>query len=243
MWSRRLVLCAVFMPLAFLVLRDAPVRFDAPEHHSLPVAPPGAPRPDIVPRSSWHADERMVKHAAAYTGRVSAAFIHHTGHANGYDCADAPELLRSIQENHIKADGWDDIGYNFLVDRCGTIYEGRAGGITRPVRGAHTKGFNADTVGIAAIGTFGAGVPVPAAVVEAVARVIAWKLRPGIDPRGSVRLVSTNDESRYPKGHAAELHVVSGHRDSYLTDCPGDALYGQLPAIREAVAAFRERRR
>ncbi|MFC9243083.1 peptidoglycan recognition protein [Streptomyces sp. NPDC057136] len=243
MWSRRLVLCAVFMPLAFLVLRDAPVRFAAPEPLALPEVPPGAPQPEIVPRSFWHADEGMVKHAAAYTGRVSAAFIHHTGNSNGYDCADAPELLRRIQANHIKADGWDDIGYNFLVDRCGTIYEGRAGGITRPVRGAHTKGFNADSVGIAAIGTFGAGVPVPKAVVEAISRVIAWKLRPGTDPRGSVRLVSTNDESRYPKGHAAKLHVVSGHRDSYLTDCPGDAMYAQLPAIREMVSALRERRR
>lgn len=243
MWSRRLVLCAVFMPLVFLVLRDAPVRFDAPEPRALPVAPPGAPQPEIVPRSAWHADEAMVRHAAAYTGRVSAAFIHHTGHSNDYDCADAPELLRAIQENHIKEDGWDDIGYNFLVDRCGTIYEGRAGGITRPVRGAHTKGFNAHTVGIAAIGTFGAGVLVPKAVVEAIARVIAWKLRPGIDPRGSVRLVSTNGESRYPKGEAVELQVVSGHRDSFLTDCPGEALYGQLPAIREATAVLRERHR
>ncbi|MGP3632104.1 peptidoglycan recognition protein family protein [Streptomyces sp. 24-1644] len=243
MWSRRLVLCAVFMPLAFLVLRDAPVRFAAPESLALPEAPPGAPQPDIVPRSTWRADEGMVKDAAAYTGRVSAAFIHHTGHTNGYDCADAPELLRGIQAAHIQKDGWDDIGYNFVVDRCGTIYEGRAGGITRPVRGAHTKGFNADSVGIAAIGTFGADVPVPNAVVEAIARVIAWKLRPGIDPRGSVRLVSTNDQSRYPKGQAVKLHVVSGHRDSYLTGCPGDSLYAQLPAIREAVAALRERRR
>ncbi|MGW8883004.1 peptidoglycan recognition protein family protein [Streptomyces sp. NPDC055749] len=242
-WSRRLVLCAVFMPLAFLVLRDAPVRFAAPAPLALPEAPPGAPRPEIVPRSSWRADEGMVKHAATYTGSVSAAFIHHTGHTNGYDCAEAPELLRAIQADHVEQDGWDDIGYNFVVDRCGTIYEGRAGGVTRPVRGAHTKGFNAHTVGIAAIGTFGAGVPVPKAVVEAIARVIAWKLRPGADPRGSVRLVSTNDESRFPKGHTAELHVVSGHRDSYLTGCPGDALYGQLPAIREAVAALRERRR
>ncbi|WP_328911426.1 peptidoglycan recognition protein [Streptomyces sp. NBC_00234] len=243
MWSRRLVLCAVSIPLAFLVLRDAPVRFAAPARLALPEAPPGAPQPEIVPRSDWGADERMVRHAATYTGRVSAAFIHHTGHTNGYDCADAPELLRGIQADHIKQDGWDDIGYNFVVDRCGTIYEGRAGGITRPVRGAHTKGFNADSVGIAAIGTFGAGVPVPKAVVEAIARVIAWKLRPGADPRGSVRLVSTNDESRFPKGHAAELHVISGHRDSYLTGCPGDALYAQLPAIRDAVAALRERRR
>ncbi|GAA3013282.1 peptidoglycan recognition protein family protein [Streptomyces fulvorobeus] len=243
MWSRRLALCAVFIPLAFLVLGDAPARFGASEALPLPEAPPGAPQPDIVPRSSWHADEDMVRHAATYSGRVSAAFIHHTGHSNGYDCADAPELLRGIQANHVREDGWDDIGYNFVVDRCGTIYEGRAGGITRPVRGAHTKGFNADSVGIAAIGTFGAEVPVPKEVVAAIARVIAWKLRPGIDPEGTVRLVSTNDESRFPRGHTATLHVVSGHRDSFLTRCPGDGLYAQLPAIREAVADLRRPRR
>ncbi|MFF3325044.1 peptidoglycan recognition protein [Streptomyces sp. NPDC002889] len=242
MWSRRLVLGALVLPLALLVMRDAPVRRAPPEWVAVGPQPPhGAPRPAIVSRAAWGADEGMVRQRAAYTGAVSAVFIHHTGHPNGYDCADVPDMLRAVQADHVRGEGWDDIGYNFVVDRCGTIYEGRAGGIGRPVRGAHAKGFNADSVGIAALGTFDPGATVPQALEEGIAKVAAWKLRPGANPRGTVRLVSTNDESKYKKGEPAELHVISGHRDSYRTLCPGDALYKRLPAIREAVARLRER--
>lgn len=240
MWSRRLALGAVLVPLAVLVLQDGPVRL-AP-HEPAVVRPRqrhGAPMPAIVARSAWRADEKLVRHRATYTGAVSAVFVHHTGHPNGYECADVPGMLRALQADHIQHQGWDDIGYNFVVDRCGTIYEGRAGGVTRSVHGAHTKGFNTDTVGIAALGTFDTGVPVPKALTEGIARLAAWKLRAGADPVGKVRLVSTNDESRYHKGQAAVFHVISGHRDSHETDCPGDALYAKLPAIRKQVAALR----
>jgi hypothetical protein len=237
MWSRRIVLGTGVVLLALLVLRDAPTRPARPE----PVAVgPATPRPPIVSRKTWRADEGMVREHATYTGAVSAVFVHHTGHPNGYDCADVPRMLRAMQEDHVESDGWDDIGYNFVVDRCGTIYEGRAGGVGRPVRGAHTKGFNADSVGIAALGTFGPGTTVPAALEAGLVKVAAWKLRPGADPRGTVRLVSTNDESKYRKGDAAVLHVISGHRDSFRTDCPGEVLYERLPAIREAVARLRK---
>ncbi|WP_299529912.1 peptidoglycan recognition protein [uncultured Streptomyces sp.] len=244
MWSRRIALGAVLLSLAFvafLILRDGPVgRAPAERAAAVPRTPVTAPRPHIVSRAVWHADESLVREKPHYTGAARAVFIHHTGHGNRYDCDDAPEMLRSVQSDHVGAEGWDDIGYNFVVDRCGTIYEGRAGGVTRPVRGAHTKGFNTDTVGIAALGTFDAGTPVPRPMLDAIAKVAAWKLAPGIDPRGSVRLVSTNDESLFDKGEAAMLHVVSGHRDSYETDCPGDALYGKLPALREQTAALRK---
>ncbi|MGP3998624.1 peptidoglycan recognition protein family protein [Streptomyces sp. 8N706] len=240
MWSRRLALGAVVLPLALLVMRDAPVRLVPPEPIVVgPRQPRGAPQPAIVSRAAWRADERMVRHQATYTGAVSAVFIHHTGHPNGYDCADVPAMLRALQTDHVRRQGWDDIGYNFVVDRCGTVYEGRAGGVGRSVHGAHTKGFNADSVGIAALGSFDAGVTVPRALIDGIAKVAAWKLRYGADPRGMVRLVSTNDESKYKEGATAELHVISGHRDSHQTRCPGDALYRRLPAIREAAARLR----
>ncbi|MFF3766087.1 peptidoglycan recognition protein [Streptomyces sp. NPDC001922] len=240
MWSRRLALGAVVLPLALLVMRDDPVRLLPPEPAAVgPAAPRTAPQPAIVKRSVWRADERMVRHRATYTGPVNAVFIHHTGHPNGYDCADVPAMLRALQMDHIRIEGWDDIGYNFVVDRCGNIYEGRAGGIGRSVHGAHTQGFNDDSVGIAALGNFGAGVTVPKPLLEGIAKLAAWKLRPGADPRGTVRLVSTNGESRYRKGATAEFHVISGHRDSHQTRCPGDALYDRLPAIRDTVARMR----
>jgi len=240
MWPHRIWLGAAVLPLALLVPRDAPV----PHILAEPPASPrtravAAPQPVIVSRTAWHADESIVRERAVYTGAVRAVFVHHTGETNDYECAEAPELIRNVEKAHIKGRGWDDIGYNFLVDRCGTIYEGRAGGITRSVRGAHTTGFNADSVGIAVLGDYRDGEKIPAPVVRAVASIAAWKLRPGEDPRGRVRLRSTNDASRYPKGEVAVLNVISGHRDTYRTSCPGQALYDELPEIRSMAAAMR----
>jgi hypothetical protein len=240
MWLRRTALGAVVVPLAVLVFRDAPVRIGPEPATAKPEAPSGAPRPAIVSREGWQADESLVREHAKYTGAVNVIFVHHTGHPNGYDCADAPEMLRAMEEDHVTGEGWDDIGYNFVVDRCGTVYEGRAGGIERSVYGAHTKGFNARSVGIAALGNFGQGVEVPKALIEAIAEVGAWKLRRGIDPREKVRMVSTNEESLYQRGEVAYLYAVSGHRDTYQTRCPGDALYAALPAIREEMARLRK---
>ncbi|WP_329615280.1 peptidoglycan recognition protein [Streptomyces brevispora] len=247
MWPRRVVLGAAVLPLTLLVLRDAPVDFLPPvptaaAHERPRPVPHGVPQPTIVSRAAWRADERMVREPAVYTGPARAVFIHHTGESNDYDCADVPRMLRAVEESHIKDKGWDDIGYNFLVDRCGTVYEGRAGGIRRSVRGAHTTGFNADSVGIAVVGDYGRGVTVPPVLVRALAELAAWKLMPGADPRGRVRLVSTNDASRFPKGTAAVLRVISGHRDTYRTNCPGEALYAELPAVRAATAALRKGR-
>ncbi|MDQ0795375.1 peptidoglycan recognition protein [Streptomyces sp. B1I3] len=243
MWLRRTALGAMVVPLTLLVFRDAPVRLVAPDAATAkPEAQSGAPRPPIISRASWHADEGLVKDEATYTGVVKVVFVHHTGHTNGYDCADAPKMLRAMEAQHVRGEGWDDIGYNFVVDRCGTIYEGRAGGIGRSVRGAHATGFNAHSVGVAALGTFGPGVPVPKALIEGIAKVGAWKLRRDIDPRGTVRMVSTNDESLYRRGEVVHLHVVSGHRDTYRTACPGKALYARLPAVRAEMARLRAAR-
>ncbi|MCM2577814.1 peptidoglycan recognition protein family protein [Streptomyces meridianus] len=242
MRSRRLALGALALPFAVLVAWGEPVWPEPPG----PVAArpdPGktAPRPQIVSRRDWGADEGLVREHATYTGAARVVFVHHTGHPNGYDCKDVPAMLRAMEVDHVRGQGWDDIGYNFVVDRCGTIYEGRGGGSGRPVHGAHTEGFNDDSVGVAALGDFGPGTTVPPAMLRGIAKVAAWKLRADIDPHGTVRLVSTNDDSRYPKGRAARFHAVSGHRDSQETRCPGDALYAQLPAIRDEAARLRDR--
>lgn len=206
-----------------------------PVHHQ-------GPRPVIVPRAAWRAETVTTAPAARYAPVVKAAVIHHTSTPNGYDCSSVPRLLRGLYAGHAFGRHWDDIGYNFLVDACGTIYEGRAGGVDRAVVGAHTKGFNEGTVGIAAIGTFTEGARVPEPMLDAIARLVAWKLDPaGPDPRGTVRLVSTNDESRFPKGTAARLPVVGGHTDGYPTRCPGDALYVRLPEVGARVARLQGR--
>jgi uncharacterized protein with LGFP repeats len=241
MWTRRLKQGIALLPLALLVACDARQN-TAPEHrHHEAQARPSAPRPPIVSRSAWHADEKAVRDKPVYAESVKIVFVHHTNHSDSYDCRDVPAMLRSMQEHHIQDMGWNDLGYNFVVDRCGTIYEGRAGGVDRAVQGAHTKGFNTGSVGIAALGRFDGGDASPRPMLEAIAAVAAWKLRPGLDPRGRVRMVSTNSESRYPKGTSVELNVISGHRDGYETACPGETIYAALPLLRELTSRLRTR--
>ncbi|MFJ4712162.1 peptidoglycan recognition protein [Streptomyces sp. NPDC088785] len=199
--------------------------------------------PRIVPRGRWLARaDTYHRDPVRYADRVVAVFVHHTDSPNGYDCADTPRIIRHLYAGQAGGRAWDDIGYNFLVDRCGTVYEGRAGGVDRPVVGAHTQGFNRNTAGIAAIGTFTEGTPVPRAMTDAIAAVAAWKLGlSGVDPRATVRLVSSNGHSRYPAGATAGFLAVSGHRDGYETFCPGLALMAELPAIRAHAAHLQGR--
>lgn len=159
-------------------------------------------------------------------------FVHHTDTGNGYSCADSPAVIRSIYQYHVVSNGWRDIGYNFLVDRCGTIYEGRAGGVARSVLGAHTLGFNTDSAGVAALGTYTSAEP-PQAQVDGITKIAAWKLGLGSrDAAGTATLTSASNSSRYPQGTSHTFHAISGHRDAFATDCPGDTLYTRLGDIR-----------
>ncbi|MEU2776563.1 N-acetylmuramoyl-L-alanine amidase [Streptomyces sp. NPDC007162] len=198
------------------------------------------PRPGIVTRRGWRADESLREKGFVYTGKVKAAFVHHTDSGNGYKCSQAPSVIRSIYRYHVVSMGWRDIGYNFLVDKCGTIYEGRAGGVAKAVKGAHTLGFNSNSTGIAVIGTFGSHKP-PAAAVTAIARLTAWKLGLyGANPKGKTYLRSGGG-NLYPKGKNVRLNVISGHRDGYATDCPGAKLYARLGAARTSSAHLQGR--
>ncbi|MCM2577927.1 FG-GAP-like repeat-containing protein [Streptomyces meridianus] len=203
-----------------------------------PTVPPAPPstvtRPPIVSRAQWGADESRVDDPPEYIEAVKAVFVHHTVGTNNYSCADSPALARGIFEYHVETNGWNDLGYNFLVDKCGTVFEGRAGGVDLPVKGAHTYGFNSDSAGIAVLGDFqsGAGKPTRQAL-EAVARVAAWKLgQYGGDPSGEVTLTAAGDTGVWNTGDQATLKTVSGHRDGFATECPGDNLYAKLPEIR-----------
>ncbi|MGW3268607.1 peptidoglycan recognition protein family protein [Streptomyces sp. NPDC001056] len=231
------------------VERPARLPGDRPAALDLRSAPPGtgsthlASRPLIVPRSAWlYGAARHIQPPPRYDDRVVAVFVHHTDSPNAYRCADTPEIIRRLYAGQTGVRQWDDIGYNFLVDRCGTIYEGRAGGVDRAVMGAHAQGFNHRTAGIAAIGTFTAGVPVPRAMTDAIAALAAWKLGlSDIDPRARVRLVSSNGHSRFRAGTTVTLPAVAGHNDGFMTSCPGAALTARLPDIRETAARLQGR--
>jgi hypothetical protein len=186
--------------------------------------------PAIVPRLSWGADESIRRNQPSYADAVRFSVVHHTAGRNGYSRSEAAAIVKGIQLYHVKGNGWNDIGYNFLVDRFGTVYEGRFGGVERNVVGAHARGFNTGSVGIAVLGTYGGAAPSREAQ-EAVAKLIAWRLDLAhVDPAGLLTFISGGSE-RYRSGVPVLLRVVSGHRDTGFTDCPGDAFYGRLNAL------------
>src|SRR5918994_1141713 len=186
--------------------------------------------PPIVPRSSWGADERIRRGPPSYAPDVRFAIVHHTAGKNAYSQSEAAAIVRGIQLFHVRGNGWNDIGYNFLVDRFGTIYEGRFGGVDRNVIGSHAMGFNTGSVGIALLGTYEDTAP-SAAAQDAIARLIAWRLDLAhVDPTAFLTFISGGSD-RYSSGIPVLLNGVSGHRDTGFTACPGDVLYGRIGAI------------
>jgi uncharacterized protein with LGFP repeats len=158
-----------------------------------------------------------------YTSTVLAAFVHHTADRNDYTRTQVPAMVRAMYAYHVKSRGWCDLGYNFLVDRFGRVFEGRYGGAQLPVLGAHTASFNANSFGVAVIGNFEQTAP-PAAMLESTARVIAWKLDANYrSPLATIVLAGNR------------LHTVSGHRDTKATACPGTQLYNKLGWLKQRV--------
>ncbi|MBA2508514.1 MAG: N-acetylmuramoyl-L-alanine amidase [Nocardioidaceae bacterium] len=178
-----------------------------------------SPRPRIRSRKQWGANESMRDGFAGY-GKIRVGYVHHTVNTNGYSRRDVPAIIRGIYAYHTQSQGWSDIGYNFLVDRFGRIWEGRWGGIGRPVIGAHTYGYNEKSFAMAAIGNFQTVRP-RHAMLRSYARVFSWKLgRNHINARGR----TTIDGRR--------MRTLSGHRDAGSTSCPGGYLYARLGRIR-----------
>ncbi|MGW2825697.1 N-acetylmuramoyl-L-alanine amidase [Streptomyces sp. NPDC001443] len=193
--------------------------------------PSSVPQPPVVSRAAWGADETLNTESPEYGTTVKAVFVHHTAQTNTYSCADSPAIVRGLRAMHLNQ-GWKDIGYNFVVDKCGTIFEGRKGGIDRPVIGAQAEGFNTNTTGIAVIGTY-TDVDAPAAAKTAIARLAAWKLgQYGVDPLGKVTLTAGKANGKFALGQSADFNRISGHRDAYATECPGTVLYSRLPTVR-----------
>ncbi|MDQ1044469.1 peptidoglycan recognition protein [Streptomyces sp. V4I2] len=219
---------------------SAPTSTSASPSATAPTAPPStAPRPAITSRAGWGADESISPEEPGYLpgGKIKAVVVHHTAESNAYTCAEAPAVVRGVYAYHVKQLQWKDIGYNFLVDKCGTVYEGRKGGVDRPVMGAHAFGFNSETTGISVLGTYTDVAPSQAAMVS-VARIAAWKLgQYGVNPSGTTTLTAGADGTNYfrkswAQGAQLSFPTIHGHRDGYNTQCPGDSLYAKLPTLR-----------
>ena len=193
-------------------------------------SPTIAAAPAIVTRSGWNADETIRRSQPSFAPAIRFVVVHHTAGANRYTRAESAAIVRGIELYHVQGNGWNDIGYNFLVDRFGQVFEGRYGGIERNVVGAHAEGFNTGSAGIAVIGEYtGAGItPEAQAALE---QLIAWRLDIAhVDPLTTLSAISGGN-ARFAAGLPVFMRAVSGHRDTGFTACPGDALYRQLDAI------------
>lgn len=187
-------------------------------------------RPTFVSRTEWGCPDGQSSASwpPQYTD-VSHLIVHHTATASA--SSDWPAQVRSIWTVHTYTQRWGDIGYNYLIDPLGVIYEGRSGG--DDVIGAHFSCKNSNTMGVALLGEFGAAAPTIEAQ-DSLVRLLAWRAsQRGIDPLGASEHSPTE----------LVLDNISGHRDANdspiactTTICPGDQLYSLLPEIRTAVA-------
>lgn len=183
------------------------------------------PAPAMVSRKGWGADERLRCNQAKIDKTVKAAIIHHTAGSNFYTRSQSASIVRGIYAYHTKSLGWCDIGYNFLVDKYGTIFEGRFGGIWNPVHGAHATLWNTNTVGISFMGNFETATP-PGVMLQAGARLVAWKLEGNYrNATGKVSLAGKN------------INVISGHGDVMQTSCPGRNIRSRMGWFRANVKA------
>jgi hypothetical protein len=191
--------------------------------------------PDIVTRAEWGAAACPPRATPSY-GEVRLAFIHHTVSATNYGPEDSAAMVLGICRYHRNSNGWNDIGYQFLVDKYGQVFEGRGGGMDQSVVGAQSQGYNSVSTGVANLGTFSTQAQTPAGL-QGIASLLSWKLSlHGVPPTGTVAVRSTGGSlNRYPAGRMVSLQRISGHRDADATSCPGDALYAQLPLIRSMV--------
>lgn len=190
-----------------------------------------APAPRLRSRAAWGADESWRSGEPRYNWTIQQVHVHHTASSNRYSRADVPGIIRGMYRYHTRSLGWSDLGYNFVVDKFARTWIGRAGGAWKPVRGAHTLGFNHTSVGVAVLGSFQSTNPTWDAQSELV-RLAAWKLdRYDRRPSGWITVYSQGSD-KYPRGTRPRLRVIDGHRDTNDTACPGWRLYDRLDSIR-----------
>jgi N-acetylmuramoyl-L-alanine amidase len=164
--------------------------------------------------------------------------VHHTVTVNEYGPQDSAAIVLGIAKFHRDTNGWNDIGYNFLVDRYGQVFEGRAGGVDQAVVGAHAQGYNAQSTSVAQLGTYTAG-GITEQALTVTGQLLGWKLSlHGVPTEGAVVLTSGGGSlNRFPAGTPVTVNRICGHRDGNATSCPGEALYAQLPELRRRATA------
>jgi hypothetical protein len=190
---------------------------------------------DVITRSEWGANESYMTWTPE-EANAPFVIVHHTVGTNSYSASQSASIVNGIYYYHAVTLGWGDIGYNFLVDKYGQVFEGRAGSAEasagKMVAGAHAQGANTGTMGIAMMGTYTSESPTSAELTS-VGKMAGWQLsRAGVDPTGSATFTITYSNGKYNKGDKVTLNRIAGHRDVYATECPGNVGYTKLGMIR-----------
>ena len=178
------------------------------------------PHPAYLDRLGWCPSGNCPTDPTPQPTEVTHLIVHHSAGSN--TSSDWAAVVRSIWDYHVNANGWDDIGYNWLLDPNGVLYEGRG----NDLQGAHFCGYNVGTMGVCMMGTYTSVVP-PAPMIGKLEQLLAWKC--------CDRNIDPEDFSFHPNS-GLNLFNISGHRDGCSTECPGNALYAQLPTIRSDVS-------
>jgi hypothetical protein len=184
------------------------------------LAPASASQPKIILRKDWGAKKPTKCSFGTYGPNTQGAIIHHTVGSNDYSKNESAKIVRATQAYHMNSRDWCDIGYNFLVDKYGQIFEGRSGGIDKPVWAAHSgnKAVNSRTVGVSLMGTFTKTAP-STDMKEATAQLVAWRFK----------LAKLPAKGTY-KIDGLKLNRIAGHRNVISTECPGAKAYEWLGA-------------
>ena len=189
--------------------------------------------PRVITRAGWGADESS-RGSATYDSDFRATCVHHTAGANNYSQAESAGIVRGIYKYHTVTRGWKDIGYNALVDKYGNIYEGRYGGLTKNVQGAHAGGFNTGTFGISMMGDYSTVHPTTA-MINSVGSMIGWRMKVGgVKPIGKTTFTAGgHSTSNWSRGQQVTLDNIFAHREVAYTTCPGNAGFAQMDRIRQ----------
>lgn len=198
-------------------------------------------RPRIITRKQWGARESYKRCRTGKTGAARAVFLHHTDGSNNYSRAGAYRQMRGIYAYHTRVRKYCDIAYNFVVDKYGRIFQGRGTLSGRNTEGAHTSGFNKNTVAVSLMGNY-VNRRMSSAQMRSVARVMAWKLGSRYrHTNDRVTLVSSGKSGtniRHRRGARVTRNKVSAHRDMGATACPGRAAYSQMSSLRKLVNRY-----
>ena len=207
---------------------------------SVPAAVPagttanGLPVP-VTTRAEWGANASYMSWDPDYES-AGHVVVHHTAGTNNYSAGQSASIVRGIYYYHAVTLDWGDIGYNFLIDKYGTVFEGRSGSLAAPAGkmsvGAHARGVNTGTMGLSMMGDYSSVSPSDAQL-RSVGRMAGWFLkRAGIaDANGRAGLHVWTTE-RYQAGSTISMPRILGHRDVGYTTCPGNVGYSKLGTIR-----------